>query len=132
MVRLFKREGHRFVRKNIHEAWMIWTIRAWEGIRSFFHSLLVFLGFLFLVANTASSLIHMAMHYMTVSNKWERITTLKLETMTWQDMLALAAIPALLTSAWSMYSAYSRWHHWAHHGHKWDTDLSANGDSVHK
>lgn len=127
MIRLFKRESHRFVRTHIHKTWMVWTIRIWTGVSTFFHSLLVFLGFLFLVVSTMSNVVHVGAHYLTVSNKWDYIQALKLQRLTWDDMVLLAAIPALVTALWSIYSAYSRWHHWAHHGHTWDKDLSANG-----
>jgi len=103
---------------------MVASIRVWAGTLSFLHSLLLFLGFLYLVVSSTASLVHALAHYLTISGNWDRILTLKIEQLTWRDMVILASIPALITAVVSIYTAYERWRHWAHHAHKWDKHLS--------
>jgi len=55
----------------------------------------------------------------------DRIVALDLGHMGWQELLALASIPAGLTALYSMYTAYERWTVWAYHGHHTDPVLTA-------
>lgn len=124
MYRFTKREAHRFVRRNIEHPLMIAVIRAWEGTRSFVHSLVVFFGYLYLVVQTVGNMIFAGAHYLTISKNWDHILALELERLTWVDLVILAAVPAGIAAVVSTVTAYARWRHWAHHAHKWDSDLS--------
>src|SRR6185503_9889554 len=107
MLRFIKRGAHSFVRRHIHTSWMVASIRVWAGMKSFVHSLLVFLGFLYLVVSTASYTVYGLAHYLTISKNWDRIQSLKIEQLVWQDMVILAAIPAFVTCVVSIYTASS-------------------------
>ena len=125
MFGFLRRHLHRHVRRNIHRPWTQWTIRAYEGITTFFHSLLWFTGFLFLTGHVAATVVQAGYHLSNVWSNADRIVAFDLGHMGWQELLALASIPAGLMALYSMYTAYERWHVWAHHGHHWDTALTA-------
>src|SRR5262245_28754885 len=48
MVAFLRKHVHSHVRRNLHRAWMQWSIRLYEGITTFIHSVLWFTGLLFL------------------------------------------------------------------------------------
>ena len=67
MFGFLRRHLHRHVRRNIHRPWMQWMIRAYEGITTFFHSLLWFTGFLFLTGHVAATVVQAGYHLSNVS-----------------------------------------------------------------
>ena len=94
MFGFLRRHLHRHVRRNIHRPWMQWTIRAYEGITTFFHSLLWFTGFLFLTGHVAATVVQAGYHLSNVWSNADRIVAFDLGHMGWQELLALASIPA--------------------------------------
>jgi hypothetical protein len=130
MLGFVRRHLHRHVRRNIHQAWMQWSIRIYEGITTFVHSVVWFSGLLLLSGPIAASAIQAGYHLTHAWSNAGSIVAFDLEHMGWQELLALASIPAGLMAIYSMYTAYERWRVWAHHGHHCDTALTP--PDVHK
>jgi hypothetical protein len=125
MLGFLRRHLHRRVRRNIHQAWMQWSIRLYEGVTTFVHGLLWFTGFLFLSGHIAAGAVQAGYHFSRVWSNADKIVALDLGQMGWQGLLALASIPSGLMALYSMFTAYERWRVWAHHGHHCDAALIA-------
>jgi hypothetical protein len=125
MIGFIRRHLHRHVRHNIHRPWTQWSIRLYEGVTTFLHGLLWFTGLLFLAGHIAASAVQVGYHLTNVWSHADQIVALDLGHMGWQELLALASIPAGVMALYSMYTAYERWRVWAHHGHHCDSKLTA-------
>jgi len=124
MIAFLRRHLHSHVRRNIHQAWMRWSIRLYEGITTFIHGVLWFTGLLFLSGHMAAAAVQAGYHLTNVWSNADRITAFDLAHMGWRELLSLASIPAGLMALYSMYTAYERWRIWAHHGHHCDPALT--------
>jgi len=125
MLDFLRRHLHRHVRRNIHRTWMQWSIRLYEGVTTFVHRVLWFTGLLFVSGHVAATAVQTGYHLTNVWSHADQIMALDLAQMGWQELLALASIPAGLMALYSMYTAYERWRLWAHHGHHCDPALTA-------
>jgi len=124
MAAFLRRHLHSHVRRNIHQAWMRWSIRLYEGITTFIHGVLWFTGLLFLSGHIAASTVQAGYHLTNVWSNADRIMAFDLAHMGWRELLSLASIPAGLMALYSMYTAYERWRIWAHYGHHCDPALT--------
>lgn len=125
MFGFIRKHFHRHIRQNIHQIWLQWVIRIYEGFKTFLHGAVWFTGLLFLASHVAASAVQAGYH---ITNAWSnagKIYALDLSRAGWQELLALASIPAGIMGLYSMYTAYERWRAWAFHGHHLDPALSA-------